>query len=625
MNVLNNIDIYRCLNEETKKYLTCVFSWLDYLCENNITLKLKDDNDNIIDFNIEYKDDKIIIAFFLGALSFDNEIRDLFEANGIAIKDITKFAKKDIKYYDDATEAICFDELELPLLFNDIIGKLNYNAGISEEISVDEITPAFILDYILFKYDIDIIEDLLYSQIECNEHILSIPAFCDFQDYMAKLNKQYSKKHNTSKSDNNIKVITVGDFIITYDNGEAFLSLNNGQLYKEVDVMDNERHSIKIYDQARILRINDRYISKEVFDDFYESITNASIVGFTIQNPGFEESETFHCYKEDMFLSNEEENSLSNVPSTGALNRFGNDITNQPFIKNPAIGRDKELDELETILLYPEKDRSIIITGPGGSGKSSLIKGLCYRIQNGLINSKLKDIKIINLDITTCVAGTKYVGSLEEKLKSILDEAKGNKNIIICIEEMHRAMGAGKSEGDDNSVAQILKQYLDFGDVRIIGTTTDEEYDEYIEPDTAFKSRFEKVKISEPIDSVLFEIIHDLIEAYNNLEDTPTLKMDEAHKSILINLLIEATKKSCRHYQDRENNPRLLINIIKRAYAVANFENSDEVTLEHILNAYNSNPRIYDSSKKHYIEIIKNRLNCEPTPKGIILQFKPRN
>ena len=175
------------------------------------------------------------------------------------------------------------------------------------------------------------------------------------------------------------------------------------------------------------------------------------------------------------------------VMTTPNLNKYGEDLTKGSYIKDPSVGRDEEIRRIMQVLLYPEKDKSIIITGEAGCGKTAIVRGLAYRIQNGDVPEPLKNIKIISIDTATMVAGTKYVGTLEEKMKAILEEASKDKNIILFIDEIHQAISGGKSEGSDNTVSEILKPYLDYGKVRVIGATTTEEYSEYVEPNKAFK------------------------------------------------------------------------------------------------------------------------------------------
>ena len=304
------------------------------------------------------------------------------------------------------------------------------------------------------------------------------------------------------------------------------------------------------------------------------------------------------------------------------LERYGENLTKMHYLKDPSIGRDDIIRKIERILLYPEKDKSIIITGPAGTGKTAVVKGLAYRIQNNLVPEALKDIEIISIDAPSIVSGCKYVGMLEEKLKGILDEACFDKNIILFMDEIHQAIGAGRSEGNKVTVAEILKPYLDYGKVRIIGATTDNEYQENIESNAAFKSRLKRIKLDEPNRDIIYEIIDDLINVYNKISYSKVL-MSEEERYDIINFLLDATSSRYRTFNDKVNNPRLVLDIVKEAYAIAALNNNCEVTVDDFIEALNDEERIYESSKQRCIQMLKEKTNYKKE-KAIILEFKPK-
>ena len=240
-------------------------------------------------------------------------------------------------------------------------------------------------------------------------------------------------------------------------------------------------------------------------------------------------------------------------------------------------------------------------------GKTALAKGLAYRVQNGDVPNALKNLRIISIDSATLVAGTKYVGTLEEKMKNILEEASSSKDIIIFMDEIHQALGAGKAEGDPNSVSEILKPYLDYGRVRIIGATTTEEYNEFVSKDDAFKTRFKRINISEPDDHIVYEVLDDLIESYNHLSEKssyscPKLNLNIEERDMIIKWLIDSTRPNFRSYNDRASNPRLVLDIIKEAYAIASLNNQDEVTMVDLKEAILLEERLYLSSRKRQVQ-----------------------
>ena len=212
-------------------------------------------------------------------------------------------------------------------------------------------------------------------------------------------------------------------------------------------------------------------------------------------------------------------------------------------------------------------------------------------------------------------------------MKNILDEASESKDLIIFMDEIHQALGAGKSENDATSVSEILKPYLDYGRVRLIGATTNNEYYNFLNQDEAFKTRFKRIDISEPDYITLYEIIEDLINSYNKLSDKneylcPKLNLSLEEKDFVIKTLIEATKEKNRRFDDKSNNPRLVLDIVKEAYAIAAINDRYFVTIDDIKEAILLEDRLYPGSKKDSI----NKLDAfiPKNDDNKIIQFVPR-
>ena len=404
-------------------------------------------------------------------------------------------------------------------------------------------------------------------------------------------------------------------FNLICDDGCTYLFAKSGKETK-VQVLNEENSFINLKDEE-LIRINGKYLTYDYIKDIL-SLSDNSIIQVTVINKDGEER-VFETRKNEIFERPLKKDKNTSTKTTN-LDKYGEDLTKLNYIKDPSIRRDDDIRRIEQILLYPERDKSIIITGESGVGKTALVRGLAYRIKNGCVPSLLSNLKIISIDTATMVAGTKYVGTLEEKMKKILDEASKDKNILLFIDEIHQTIGAGVGENTNNSVAEILKPYLDNGKVRVIGATTTEEYMEYISSNPAFKTRFKRVDIKEPSNDTIYTILDDLINTYNRISGC-TLDTLGNNRSNIINSLIDVTKKACRDYKDPSNNPRLVIDILKEAYAIAAINDRHEVTMDDIKLAVMDEERIYKSARNRYNSIFRDE---ECKDKGKILEFKPR-
>ncbi|MDR0859848.1 MAG: ATP-dependent Clp protease ATP-binding subunit [Candidatus Peribacteria bacterium] len=205
---------------------------------------------------------------------------------------------------------------------------------------------------------------------------------------------------------------------------------------------------------------------------------------------------------------------------------FGTDLTKESkdgFI-DPIIGRDQEINQVIYTLLRKTKNNPLLIGEPG-VGKTAIVEGLAQRIIAGTVPDKLKGKKIFLLDMGTIVAGTKYRGEFESRMKAILEEATDpTNNIILFIDELHTIIGAGGQEHND--AAQMLKPLLSRGKIKLIGATTFDEYQKVIEKDAALKRRFQEVVVNEPDGATTEQIIQGLRQTYEDFHGVQIL--DEA-------------------------------------------------------------------------------------------------
>ena len=243
--------------------------------------------------------------------------------------------------------------------------------------------------------------------------------------------------------------------------------------------------------------------------------------------------------------SGEEQNKNSGKPnsynSTQTLNQFGNDLTKEAREGklDPVIGRKKEIERIIQILSRRTKNNPCLIGEPG-VGKTAVVEGLAEKIVEGNVPEILKDKRVVTLDISGMVAGAKYRGDFEERIKKALKEVKKAGDVILFIDEIHTIVGAGAAEGAIDA-ANILKPLLARGEVQIIGATTLNEYRKYIEKDSALERRFQPVTVDEPNTEDSIEILkglRDKYEAHHNVKIT-----DEAIEA--------AVKLSTRYITDR--------------------------------------------------------------------------
>ncbi len=223
------------------------------------------------------------------------------------------------------------------------------------------------------------------------------------------------------------------------------------------------------------------------------------------------------------------------------LSEFTRDLTEaaRQGKLDPVIGREKEIQRVIQILSRRTKNNPVLIGEPG-VGKTAIAEGLAQRIASADVPEELLDKKVLSLDLSGMVAGTKYRGEFEERIKKTLEEVKKDGNVILFIDELHTIVGAGSAEGAVDA-ANILKPALSRGEIRVVGATTLNEYRKYIEKDAALERRFQPVTVSEPTPEATVEILKGLRDKY-----------EAHHKLTITDAAIEAAVKlSIRYITDR--------------------------------------------------------------------------
>ncbi len=227
--------------------------------------------------------------------------------------------------------------------------------------------------------------------------------------------------------------------------------------------------------------------------------------------------------------------------NTETLDKFSRNLTDMAKQNkfDPIVGRDNEIERIIQILSRRTKNNHCLVGDPG-VGKTAIVEGLAQKIADGSIPDTLKKKKIVSLDLSAMVAGSKYRGEFEERMKKALDEVRADGNIILFVDEIHTIIGAGAAEGAIDA-SNILKPSLARGEIQLIGATTLEEYRKHIEKDAAFERRFQPVRVEEPEEKVAVEMLRALKDKY------------EMHHKVTISdeALESAVKLSSRYVADR--------------------------------------------------------------------------
>ena len=253
------------------------------------------------------------------------------------------------------------------------------------------------------------------------------------------------------------------------------------------------------------------------------------------------------------------------------------------------IGRDEELARTIQILNRRSKNNPALI-GEAGVGKTAIAEGLAVRIAEGRVPAKLLDQELFLLDMTAMVAGTQFRGQFESRMKGVVDDARRSGNVILVIDELHNIMGAGDAEGAMNA-ANILKPALARGEIRVIGSTTLDEYRRFIEKDSALERRFQKVMVDEPSEELTLQILLGVKDYY------------EKHHHVIfpVPVLEAAVKLSNRYIMDRFQ-PDKAIDLIDEAGSRQNLDSECLTILKHLKDKRDELVELCDEKEKEVSE-----------------------
>ena len=269
--------------------------------------------------------------------------------------------------------------------------------------------------------------------------------------------------------------------------------------------------------------------------------------------------EDINQHKDDL---NKSRNKKRNYGTTQTLNQYSRDLTYlaKEGKLDPVVGRETEIMRVVQILSRRTKNNPCLIGEPG-VGKTAIAEGLALRIVNGEVPDTVRNKRVVTLDLAGMVAGSKYRGEFEERIKRVIKEVIDDGNIYLFLDEIHTLIGAGGAEGAIDA-SNILKPSLSRGEIQLIGATTIAEYRKYIEKDAALERRFQPVMVEEPTESEAVEILNGV--AY---------KYEEHHKVTITQDAIEAAVKLSDRYINDRNLPDKAIDLIDEASAAIRLKN----------------------------------------------------
>ena len=311
----------------------------------------------------------------------------------------------------------------------------------------------------------------------------------------------------------------------------------------------------------------------------------------------------------DDFFDNEEVTNTNEgiIPKSdiSILKNYSEELTAKTYITNPAIARDEEIKKMILILLSPEK--SVVLTGKAGIGKTAIVEGLSYKIQNKDVPNALINSKIYRINTSALLGKYEHDGVEESKLQLLIDEIKGKKDIILFIDEVHTLVTAARNGGGVDFL-NMLKPGLDRGDIKIIGATTTQEYNEYLLKDKAFIRRFEKVEVEEPDQATTVKILMGTkkkIEASTGV----TFPYSDWVLEELCKFIVNMTSEYKRIYENGSRYPDVSLALFSKIFTFAKFENSDKVTFKHIYEAIKNTNLVYDDVIKKELPVFESKFS----------------
>ena len=295
------------------------------------------------------------------------------------------------------------------------------------------------------------------------------------------------------------------------------------------------------------------------------------------------------------------------------LKNYGEDLTAKTYVTDPSIARDEELKKLMMVLLTPEK--SALLIGKAGVGKTSIVEGLAYRILNNAVPLVLQGYRVIKINASSLLGRISYNGRDEMVITLLVEELKNVSKTILFIDEIHTLIGNGENSMD---LANILKPAIDRGAIKLIGATTDIEYNTYVIRDRAFLRRFEKIDVLEPNEATTVEILFRSLPKIETLTGIK-FKYNEYVIKMLLESIVSATSEYKRVYGLGAMYPDIAFSVLTAAFSQALFQNRQLVTVEDVYNAIKNSKRIYPDSIIRELNLFREKFKDVAAQESITL------
>lgn len=309
-----------------------------------------------------------------------------------------------------------------------------------------------------------------------------------------------------------------------------------------------------------------------------------------------------------------EKNDLYDYTGLSILKMYGEDLTAKEYITNPAIARDSEIGKAIMILLTPEK--SALLVGKAGIGKTSIVEGIAYRIIRGEVPERLKGYRVVKVNSAALVGKVQYHGKEEMIISLLVEELKQTDKMILFIDEIHTLIGS--KDGGPMDLANILKPAIDRGMVKIIGATTDIEYSTYVVRDRAFLRRFDRVDVIEQDIPTTIEV---LMKSLPKIEHQTGIKFkyNEYVTRLLVESIVEATSEFKRVYGLGAMYPDVSLSVLSGAFSQALYQDKPHVEMIDVYNAIKNSKRIYPDSRVKELAAFREKFKDMAVEEGVVL------